>query len=351
MSFLEIEQAADNPVENCHWWAERENPWQCLATCKELVSALRTDDPTSYVGHVPVHQDGSCNGLQHYAALGGDTFGAKSVNLLPAAKPQDVYSEVADLVQERLERDAENGSELAKKLVGKVGRKIVKRPVMTTVYGVTFVGARRQVQGEMKDLGTVSDDDLAEASYYITKLLFESMENMFHGARNIMSWLRTCAQLICKEGDSVMWTTPLGLPVVQPYRRPGRMMVRTVVQSVLLASTHDGLPVNSKRQQSAFPPNYVHSLDSTHMLMTTKTCAQANITFGSVHDSYWTHPCSVPVMNEILREEFIKLHSSPLLEELLQSFQAKYPHIDFPPVPEKGELDLKEIKKSDYFFS
>lgn len=43
-------------------------------------------------------QDGSCNGLQHYAALGRDVIGATSVNLMPCELPQDVYSGVAQQV-------------------------------------------------------------------------------------------------------------------------------------------------------------------------------------------------------------------------------------------------------------
>ncbi len=35
-----------------------------------------------------MHQDGSCNGLQHYAALGRDESGGRAVNLLPVDKPQ-----------------------------------------------------------------------------------------------------------------------------------------------------------------------------------------------------------------------------------------------------------------------
>lgn len=37
---------------------------------------------------MPVHQDGSCNGLQHYAALGRDMTGGFAVNLCPSDKPQ-----------------------------------------------------------------------------------------------------------------------------------------------------------------------------------------------------------------------------------------------------------------------
>ena len=51
-------------------------------------------------------QDGSCNGLQHYAALGGDTLGAISVNLRPSDKPQDVYMSVADRVAALVEKGA-----------------------------------------------------------------------------------------------------------------------------------------------------------------------------------------------------------------------------------------------------
>lgn len=51
-----------------------------------------------YMCGFPVHQDGSCNGLQHYAALGGDTAGAAAVNLAPLKRPQDVYSAVAAMV-------------------------------------------------------------------------------------------------------------------------------------------------------------------------------------------------------------------------------------------------------------
>ena len=80
-----------------------ENPWQTLAACKEVTQAVRSGDPSTYVSHYPVHQDGSCNGLQHYAALGRDVTGAKSVNLIQDGDtPADIYSDVVDLVSQTL---------------------------------------------------------------------------------------------------------------------------------------------------------------------------------------------------------------------------------------------------------
>eukprot|EP00003_Mantamonas_plastica_P007200 TRINITY_DN16020_c0_g1_i1.p1 TRINITY_DN16020_c0_g1~~TRINITY_DN16020_c0_g1_i1.p1 ORF type:complete len:167 (-),score=39.89 TRINITY_DN16020_c0_g1_i1:19-519(-) len=165
-----------------------------------------------------------------------------------------------------------------------------------------------------------------------------------------MAFLRQCAQVISKDGQPVSWLTPLGLPVVQPYRRTASYRVRTVVQNVIIADHNEQLPVSVSKQKSAFPPNYVHSLDSTHMLLTALGMQKKDLTFASVHDSFWTHAGSVDEMNVILRDAFIRLHSQPLLEDLLESFKARYPHLEFPELPEVGDLDLELVRESDYFF-
>ena len=94
-----IIEAAEHPMDGTRWWLSVEKPWQCLASCFELAEALKMDDPTKYMSSLPIHQDGTCNGLQHYAALGGDLQGAKAVNLEPSERPQDVYKGLAKNVQ------------------------------------------------------------------------------------------------------------------------------------------------------------------------------------------------------------------------------------------------------------
>lgn len=101
----------------------------------ELHSALKSPNPEEFLSSLPVHQDGTCNGLQHYAALGGDIHGARQVNLDVADRPADVYTHVADMVLKRLEIDAEKGDEKAKMLIGKVARKVVKQTAsISNVY-------------------------------------------------------------------------------------------------------------------------------------------------------------------------------------------------------------------------
>jgi hypothetical protein len=63
------------------------------------------------------------------------------------------------------------------------------------------------------------------------------------------------------------------------------------------------------------------------MLMTALDCTARGLTFAAVHDSYWTHACDVDVMNDALREQFIKLYEMPLLEQLRDSFCLRFPMV------------------------
>ncbi|KAI6686294.1 hypothetical protein NL676_032207 [Syzygium grande] len=352
----EIFDSADRPLEGRRWWLKAEDPFQCLAVCINLTEALRSFSPEAYLSHMPIHQDGSCNGLQHYAALGRDKLGAAAVNLVAGDKPADVYSEIASRVVDIMQRDAEKdpatnpNARYARRLINQVDRKLVKQTVMTSVYGVTYVGARDQIKRRLKERDSIADDDeLFSVSCYVAKTTLTALGEMFEAARGIMGWLGECAKVIASENKPVRWTTPLGLPVVQPYRQLGRHLIKTSLQVLTLQRETDKVMV--KRQRTAFPPNFVHSLDGSHMMMTAVACKDAGLNFAGVHDSYWTHACDVDEMNKILREKFVELYEAPILENLLESFQKSFPESRFPPLPERGDFDLKEVLKSPYFFN
>ncbi|KAK0563986.1 DNA-directed RNA polymerase [Tilletia horrida] len=350
-----IRKSAEDPI-NFRWWAQAEEPFQCLAACVELAQAMAyPEGPEAYPCRLPVHQDGTCNGLQHYAALGGDMEGAKQVNLSRGDAPADVYTGVAELVMKRVNEDAAAGSEIARVLQGKVTRKVVKQTVMTTVYGVTLIGAKDQVMRRLSDRKDVPAEKVWEASAYLARLIISSIGDLFSGAQAIQNWLHESASLIAKsihkdriehairyertgpqksapmrnrlvleQMTSVIWQTPLGLPVVQPYRRHKKKQMATAVQTVFI---HDPLvctQVAPAKQASAFPPNFVHSLDATHMMLTALECHSAGLTFASVHDSYWTHACDIDTMSDIIRDTFVRLHSQDILARLREEFLERY---------------------------
>ncbi|XVF31632.1 hypothetical protein REPUB_Repub17cG0008100 [Reevesia pubescens] len=352
----DIFDSADRPLEGKRWWLKAEDPFQCLAVCINLTEALRSSSPEAFVSHISVHQDGSCNGLQHYAALGRDKLGAAAVNLVAGEKPADVYSGIAARVLDIMRRDAQKDPAVfrdalhAKVLVNQVDRKLVKQTVMTSVYGVTYIGARDQIKRRLKERGVITDDkELFGASCYAAKTTLTALGEMFQAARAIMNWLGECAKIIASENQPVSWTAPLGLPVVQPYRVLGRHLIKTSLQVLTLQRETEKIMV--KRQRTAFPPNFVHSLDGSHMMMTAVACKKAGLTFAGVHDSYWTHASDVDKLNRILREKFVELYEKPILENLLESFQQCFPTLCFPPLPERGDFDLREVLESPYFFN
>ncbi|KAL0952784.1 hypothetical protein HGRIS_007009 [Hohenbuehelia grisea] len=378
----DVFDSATNPLEGGRWWTKADDPWQCLATCMELHAALTSPDPHAFESSLPVHQDGTCNGLQHYAALGGDARGAAQVNLAAADRPSDVYTYVGNMVEKLLEQDAEKGEKYAIMLKGKISRKVVKQTVMTTVYGVTYIGAREQIEKQLKDRKDLPQEECWAAAAYLAKQVLTCIGDLFSGAKGIQTWLNICARLVSKsvpaerlheaislkppkkrsgrpakavssqsqlrkeQMTSVVWTTPLGLPIVQPYRKPKRKQISTSIQTVYISDPNSPAEVNSVKQASAFPPNFIHSLDATHMILTALECRTQGLTFASVHDSYWTHACSIDTMSAIIRDTFIALHSSDVLEKLNDEFHERYKNYKVPLTSLRSSQLVKHLKEA-----
>ncbi|KAJ2615523.1 DNA-directed RNA polymerase [Coemansia sp. RSA 1365] len=407
-----IAASADNPLPDTFfdgtanvvrpWWLDAENPWQALAACVEYTAAMRSPDPAAYVSHLHIHQDGTCNGLQHYAAMGRDRVGAYEVNLAPSDCPQDVYSGVLAVAKRLVDADAENGVKEAQLLQSHLSRKIVKQTVMTNVYGVTLIGAKEQIAARLREVKDEKGEHvfdilvLQSLAMYLAKKIFASLGEMFMQAQEIQNWLNQSArriarsmpasalaawkkmtlestksrkqlsevqrdardsekdvksdtvlelrpdlgpgalrykrleELATKPMSTVVWTTPLGLTVVQPYRKTAFRNVPTNLQHIYINDVNMPTPVNSQKQSTAFPPNFVHSLDASHMVLSAIECKAAGLVFSSVHDSYWTHACDIDRMNGILRSQFVKLHQTPIMETLKQEFEQRYANHKMP---------------------
>jgi len=97
---------------------------------------------------------------------------------------------------------------------------------MTSVYGVTYIGARQQITKRLQEKGLIADDKLLyDVSCYATRVTLDALGQMFQSARGIMAWLGDCAKMIASKNQPVKWTSPVGLPVVQPYKKYKNYMV------------------------------------------------------------------------------------------------------------------------------
>ncbi len=387
----QIIAVAKDPYEN-RFWADAEKPWSALAFCLEW-AAFKAEG-YGYQSALPVQMDGTCNGLQNFSAMLLDEVGGRAVNLVPADKPSDIYQIVADVVNKQLEADLHNETrpsrtikmedgttkevfgmricDLASAWYGNVNRKVTKRPVMTLAYGARQFGFVSQIEedtvkpwrqekaetypfittgedGQPKDFG-------AEACQYLGKLVWNSVGEVVVAARHAMDWLQAAARVAAKDGLPVNWTTPTGFLVQQAYRVPNVKQLDTTFEKVRIKpKIQVGLgKVDSRRQASGISPNWVHSLDASHLMKTINRGSQEGIqSFSMIHDSYGTHAGNAWALARYLREEFVLMYSQvdtlAVFKEDLAS-QVTDPEL-IPALPAKGNLDLSLVLESDFFFA
>lgn len=351
----EILDSAISPLDGQRFWCEADKPWCALAACMEWMGF--TISGNDYVSHLPVAMDGSCNGLQNFSAVLRDEIGGKAVNLLPNDTPQDIYTEVMNVVIAKLPADS--------KWNGKVTRKIVKRPVMTLPYGASQFGMRQQIIEEVTKIEEetgVSYLDTDEKDTYqqcgeLAAIVYNSIGEVVIAARQAMDWLQAVARIAAKDGLPIHWHTPMGFPVLQNYYESDVKRVRVMMgtQQISLRTQVDSTRINKRRMAQGIAPNVVHSWDAAHMMRTILKCKDAGIdSFSMIHDSYGTHACDVETMGSCLREAFIEQYTPDLLEEFKQEIIKQLPDKlieKLPDIPAKGTLDLSLVQQSEFFFA
>lgn len=101
-----ILDSANNPLDGYRFWSKADCPFEFLAACFEYAGYIR--EGISYISHLPIALDGSCNGLQNFSAMLRDEIGARAVNLVPLEEPNDIYNTVADVLSKEVERDSQD---------------------------------------------------------------------------------------------------------------------------------------------------------------------------------------------------------------------------------------------------
>lgn len=342
-----------NPLDGERFWLEADSPFCALAVCAEIAGWSIQGD--SYISHLPIAMDGTCSGLQHFSAMLADEIGGKAVNLVPADKPADIYTAVANHVEGQLLAltDLE-----ALAWRGNVTRKIVKRPAMTFAYSVTNRGMRDQILSELNKMGSEAfpgHDNFAMASY-LTPLVMEAIRSTVVKAAEAMDWLKNTVKPAVADGP-VAWHTPDGFLVQQRYVKTQgkRFSLWYNGENIKVQLRVEGVTQDRRRHSNAVAPNFVHSMDAAHLRMVVKELSEEGMTeFAMIHDSFGTHAATLDLMNEKIRSVFVKMYSEDVLGTFLEEIKAQASDEDMAELstpPAKGNLDLNQIINSDFFFS
>lgn len=349
-----VQQVVDDPISYRSFWSEADKPYQFLAWCFEWVDSQYGQNQ-DYISHIKIALDGSCNGLQHFSAMLRDEVGAHATNLINTESPNDIYQEVANVLIGKLE---ERTSEpLARKWL-KLGitRKCTKRPVMTTPYSATQRSCRAYVEEYIRDNRhkmKISDMEVLEMSKYLTPILWTSIHEVVVAAMKAMNWLSKTV------GDKqVGWVTPVGFPVFQYYQKTPRKHLKTHLDGDMFYWDTDAKGTNDKtKQKSGIVPNFVHSIDATHLVMTVNKTEGLDL--GIIHDDFGTHAGDTEEFSKIIREAMYELYTgeNPLLSYAKQRKIDVYyedeelPRKTTPTLPRDGKYNIEEIMEAKYFFS
>lgn len=347
-----IFQIASDPLEH-RGWMEAEEPWQFLAWCDDW---FRAQTDPMHESRIVVHQDATQSGIQIYAMLLRDREAAYSTNVVPTPEPQDLYGKVATETERLLRED---GSKIALEwLEFGITRACCKRPVMTRVYNATQHSARIYV-GEWaaqqdRPIPMFPRELKGSSIWFLTQKVWQATNNVIASTSRGQDWLTEVAQVFAERDRAVEWKTPLGFPVRQWYPKWKTVVVKTSIgekfrQTSLLQEKTNA---DTRRMVQALAPNFIHSLDASAMMQTVANAKAYGITHvAAIHDSFGTHAADAAVMAAATREAYVTLFQGDVLENLRQQLQSLSPDAILPPLPEYGDLDVREVLDSGYFFS
>lgn len=347
----EILDTAADPLSNTDFWGNADKPWQFLAWCFEYAGYKR--DGEAFVSHLPISLDGSCNGLQHYSALLRDSVGGKATNLIPSDKPQDIYQAVADVCIRKLQ--AMDDPMARRWLEFGITRKIAKKPVMTLPYGSTKQTCTSSILGSILD----QDRDFFGnrpfmAALFLSNILWDSIGDVVIAARAGMDWLKKSAAIIAKTNQAIIWHTPLNFPVYQKNCELDVMQINQTIYNKRYRVSFGSLTdkVDKNKMRNGIAPNFVHSLDASHMMRTVLAAHAEGIdSFACIHDDYGTHAADTARFFQIIREQFVKMYTEhdPLAE--FKQEQEEALGVKLPDLPARGSLNISKVVNSDYFFA
>lgn len=394
-----ILQVAADPQGTYELWSEADAPFGFLQACFEYAAWVASGKSEDFMSTIPGSQDGSCSGLQHYAAMTRAEGEAYHVNLTGRQDVGDIYQVTADAAAPTLQLAANQGDIYAQCILANgFGRGEVKRNVMTYFYGSGKFGMRDQhMEDTMRPLADAVALGKVEKHPY--EFLSEKTGNMDGGfmcaqtmaahvyhavvtvapkADEAATYIQSIAAILAHESLSMIWTTPTGLPVVQRYSEFTSKQVNlwlydrkvnvptgddkvdhegNVLSRVrLLVREAPTQRVNKKRMRSASSPNVVHSMDGAHLQLAVCRAKEAGINhFFMIHDSFGCHLGNMTKFSRIVREAFVEMYENYCPFEALDTYARSVLSEEgiekLPAMPTKGNLDLSLVLQSPYAFA
>ena len=171
-------------------------------------------------------------------------------------------------------------------------------------------------------------------------------------ARRIMEWLQEVAGIAYDMGKCVRWINPANMHIHQEYLRNKKLDIR-VATGRYHFYIHDmkKREMVRKRQINGIAPNFIHSLDAAHMTAVILRLRDEGIlSMRMTHDEFSVHARYVKRLHQIVREEFVRLHTPNLLQDFKEQVEEQL-GVELPEYPKQGTFDITRVLDSTYAFT
>lgn len=365
----EILASARDPLGH-PWWRAAKSPFMFLAFC--FAWADYQEKGPDVPLRLPIHVDGTCNGLQHIAAITRDEELARATCVLPLDDPRDIYSEVAAEVRRRIlslpspairrkngksQGAATDGAlqfaidffrtrqelidrSMAKEVVmiipygaglsnyqGVIGKALVRRlaresstdePTPEEAFFESIPDRDQWAPVEMKFKSEAHRRRACLASWltkvcarHVAEHFSEVLDVKFPAIHNFKRRLSTSIEPVLRQGIPVMWVAPSGLPVLQDAFKLTRhdFDVKVLDHRLRYVLRHLKDDISKQGQRTGILPNFIHSVDASHLVRTVNLARSRGVTSVScIHDSFGTHACDMAVLSQCIRDAFVETH-------------------------------------------
>ena len=145
---------------------------------------------------------------------------------------------------------------------------------------------------------------------------------------------------------------PNDVPARIDLARVHAMAYATKTETAPCRQVDEKRRIDVRKQVDGIVAHLVHSQDATHMMLTVNCLKREGIDhFAMVHDSYGVHACDVDLLHRLLREEFVRMYSEPVLIQFFKEQWEANRGIVIPALPPPGALDIRQVLQSLYFFA
>jgi DNA-directed RNA polymerase, mitochondrial len=206
-------------------------------------------------------------------------------------------------------------------------------------------------------------DEWKLVARYLARHTLAAIKQVVSLPAGAMGFMQNIARALAHESKPVKWVSPAGVPCANRYQENKTEQLQlwcydkgVKVRTRVIVATESLPEINKDKAASAIAPNFVHSMDAAHLLLTVQACAAEGITsVATVHDSFGCLPSQADRFNEIIREQFLKMYTyHDVLAELIVDARADLTpanHHRLPALPARGTLDLTELLNARYAFA